>query len=60
VVIVLAFSYVLGGANLLRVNVDSIYKRQPGWIYRLVLVVSMIATVVIGASRGTGLSSIPA
>ena len=33
VIIVLAFSYILGGANLLKVNFDVIYKRQSGWLF---------------------------
>jgi hypothetical protein len=54
VIIVLAFSYFLGGANLLRVNFDIIYKRQPGWAYKIVLIAAMLATVIIGASEGPG------
>src|SRR6266540_1810831 len=53
-VILVAFGYVLGGANALRVNFDGIYKRQPGWIYKIVLVVSLLVTVVIGAVEGEG------
>jgi hypothetical protein len=54
VIIVLAFSYFLGGANLLKINFDAIYKRQPGWIYRIVLVLAMLATVIIGMAEGPG------
>ena len=53
-VIMVAFGYVLGGANVLRVNFDGIYKRQPGWIYKVVLVVALLATVTIGAVEGRG------
>ena len=53
-VIVVAFGYVLGGANVLRVNFDGIYKQKPGWIYKIVLVVALIATVVVGAVEGPG------
>ena len=53
-VILVAFGYVLGGANVLRVNIDGITKRQPGWPYKLVLVVSLVATLVIGAIEGEG------
>src|SRR2546427_4006607 len=51
-VILVAFGYVLGGANALRVNFDAIYKRSPGWPYKIVLVVSLITTVVVGAIEG--------
>jgi hypothetical protein len=53
-VILVAFGYVLGGANVLRVNIDGITKRQAGWPYKLVLVISLLATVVIGAIEGEG------
>ena len=54
VIIVLAFSYFLGGANLLRVNFDAIYRREPGWPYKLVLIAALVATVAIGFAEGPG------
>ncbi len=51
-VIVVAFGYVLGGANALRVNLDGIARRQPDWQYKLVLVVSLAGTVVVGLAEG--------
>ena len=54
VIIVLAFSYILGGANLLRVNFDVIYKRQPNWVFKIVLVAGLLATIVIGLVEGRG------
>jgi len=53
-VILVAFGYVLGGANALRVNFDAISKRAPGWPYKIVLVVSLIATVLVGLIEGPG------
>jgi hypothetical protein len=53
-VILVAFGYVLGGANALRVNSDAIYKRSAGWQYKAVLVVALLATVIIGAIEGPG------
>jgi hypothetical protein len=53
-VILVAFGYVLGGANALRVNFDAIYKRAPGWQYKIVLVVSLLATLIVGAIEGRG------
>jgi len=53
-VIVVAFGYVLGGTNVLRVNFDGIYKRAPGWPYKIVLVVSLLAMVTVGAIEGRG------
>ena len=51
-IIVVACGYVLGGANVLRVNLDSISKREAGWGYKVVLVVSLIVTIVIGIIDG--------
>jgi len=51
-VIVVAFGYVLGGANALRVNLAGIAPRQPDWIYKIVLVAALLATVVIGLFEG--------
>lgn len=51
-IIVVAFGYVLGGANVLRVNLDGVAKRQRDWPYKIVLLVALIATVAIGAVEG--------
>ncbi|HKQ56510.1 MAG TPA: hypothetical protein VJY35_01465 [Candidatus Eisenbacteria bacterium] len=53
-VILVAFGYVLGGANALRVNFDAIYKRSPGWPYKIVLVAALLITVIVGAIEGPG------
>jgi hypothetical protein len=53
-VIIVAFGYVLGGAHLLRANLDAIAKRTEGWPYKVVLVGAMLVTVVIGALEGPG------
>ncbi len=51
-VIVVAFGYVLGGANVLQVNFDGIYKRQTDWPYKIVLVVSLLVTLFFGIKEG--------
>jgi len=51
-VVLVAFGYVLGGANALRINLEAISRRIPGWPYKLLLVVVLIATVVIGIVDG--------
>lgn len=53
-IIVVAFGYLLGGANVLRINLVAIAKRQEGWPYKLVLVGSLAATVVVGLVEGPG------
>jgi hypothetical protein len=39
---------VLGGANVFRVNLDAIFRKQRDWPYKLVLVVSMTGMLVFG------------
>jgi uncharacterized membrane protein YhaH (DUF805 family) len=51
-IIVVAFGIVLGGANLLRVNLEGVARRQPGWPYKLVLVVGLVVTVALGLIEG--------
>jgi hypothetical protein len=51
-IIVVACGYVLGGANVLRVNLDAISKREAGWGYKIVLVVSLVVTIAIGIIDG--------
>jgi hypothetical protein len=51
-IIVVAFGYVLGGTNVLKLNADAIYKRAPGWAYKIVLVAALLATLIIGLSEG--------
>lgn len=53
-IILVAFGYVLGGLNLLRVNFDGIYKRTPGWPYRVVLIAGLVITVTMGLLEGRG------
>lgn len=52
-VIVVAFGYVLGGANVLRVNLDGISRRQQDWPYKIVLVVALLATMFFGFKEGS-------
>jgi hypothetical protein len=47
-VIVVAFGYVLGGANVLTVNLDGILRRQRDWPYKLVLLGGLLFTLVFG------------
>ncbi|MGH7730830.1 MAG: hypothetical protein ACRENJ_06200 [Candidatus Eiseniibacteriota bacterium] len=51
-VILVAFGYVLGGANALRVNFDAVYKRTPGWQYKIVLIAALVTTLVVGLIDG--------
>jgi uncharacterized protein YneF (UPF0154 family) len=48
VIIVVAFTYVLGMANLLRINTEQIFRKSKDWVYKLALVLSLLATMVVG------------
>jgi hypothetical protein len=47
-IIVIAFSYVLGSANILRINGEIVYRRGPDWPYKLALVISFLLMSVTG------------
>ena len=47
-VIVVAFGYVLGGANVLRVNLEGISRGGPDRLYKIVLVAAMLVTMAVG------------
>ena len=51
-IVLVACGYVLGGANVLRVNLASVSKREPDWPFKVLLVVSLVATVIVGALDG--------
>ena len=51
-VLLVAIGAVLGGANLVRVHLPAIARRETGWPYKAVLVVALLATVMIGAVDG--------
>ena len=47
-VIVVAFGYLLGGANVLRNSLEAISRRDRDWPFKLTLVVGMVVTMVFG------------
>jgi len=47
-IVVVASGYLLGGVNVLTVNGAGLLKRQADWPYKIVLLVSMAAMIVIG------------
>ncbi len=50
--ILVGLTYVLGVANLLRVNLRSASQRQTDWPYKLILVASLLVMMGIGFSEG--------
>jgi hypothetical protein len=51
-IIVLSFAYVLGISNILRVNGTKIIRREKDWLYKLVMVIALLATLGIGIFQG--------
>jgi len=51
-IIVISFSYVLGSANILRINGELVYRRGSGWPYKLVLVAAFFLMVIPGLLFG--------
>jgi len=47
-IIVIAFAYVLGLSNLVRVNFHVIQKKQRDWPYKVILVLSVFFTLAVG------------
>ena len=53
VIIVVAFTYVLGMANLLRINMEQIQRRAQDWPYKVALVAGLLITMIVGFLDGT-------
>jgi hypothetical protein len=52
-IVIVASGYVLGAANVFRVNGVAAIKRQRDWAYKWVLLVAMVVMMGIGFSEGT-------
>jgi len=52
VIVVIAFTYVLGVANMVQTNAVHIRRRSPDWPYKIVLLVGLVATMAVGFSEG--------
>ena len=53
VIIVVAFTYVLGMANVMHINVRQISRRETDWPYKAALVAGVLVTMAVGFSEGT-------
>ncbi len=51
-VIVVAFAYVLGTANLVRVHMDQIQHKSLDWPYKIITLVALVVTTIIGFVGG--------
>ncbi len=46
--ILAAFAFILGGGNLLKMNLKKVSDRAPGWGYAAVLLISFLAMLIVG------------
>ena len=53
VIVIVGATYVLGVANLLRINLGQVAARARDWPFKLVLLVGMIAMMAIGFVEGS-------
>ncbi len=53
-IIVLAFSYVLGVANVLRINLEKVYRKERDWGFKLLTCICLIGMMVVGLVEGIG------
>ncbi|MFQ6002185.1 MAG: hypothetical protein ACE5KJ_00380 [Candidatus Zixiibacteriota bacterium] len=53
-IIVIAFAYVLGIANIVRINFHAIQRKQRDWPYKIVLVLGVFFMITVGISGGIG------
>ena len=51
-IIVIAFAYVLGIANIVRVNYHVIQRKERDWPYKIILVVSLFFMLAVGVFGG--------
>jgi hypothetical protein len=49
--IIASFAFFLGGGNLVRIHLETVGKRKPGWGYSGITLVSFFVTLFIGFSK---------
>jgi hypothetical protein len=52
VIVIVGATYVLGVANLLRINVRQVGQRAPNWPFKIVLLAGLLGMMAIGFSEG--------
>ncbi len=53
VIVIVGATYVLGVANLLRVNLRQVSQQARDWPFKVVLLIGIAATTIVGFSEGT-------
>jgi len=51
-IIVISFAYVLGVANIARINTGVIKRREKDWVFKLVLLFGLLLMVILGIGWG--------
>jgi uncharacterized membrane protein len=51
-IIITAFAYVLGVANIARISLGTVRKRSKDWEYKAVLLAALIVMIFLGIGRG--------
>jgi hypothetical protein len=49
--IISVFAFFLGGGNLLRIHLEKVSRRGPGWGYSVVTLVAFVVTLALGFSK---------
>jgi hypothetical protein len=57
-IVVVGCTYVLGVANLLRINVRQAQRMEGDWIYKIVLILGLLITMAVGFSEGNYYSDV--
>lgn len=52
VIVIVGATYVLGVANVLRINVQQVSQRSQDWPFKIVLLVGLFVTMIIGFAEG--------
>lgn len=53
VIVIVGATYVLGVANVLRVNVQQVSQRSQDWPFKIVLLLGLFATMIVGFAEGS-------
>ena len=59
-IVVVGCTYVLGVANLLRINSRQVSRRERDWPFKLVLIAGLLVTMAVGFSEGTHYTDVDA
>jgi hypothetical protein len=46
--IIAAVAFILGGGNLLRIHLEKLYRRRPGWWYSIITLAGFFFTLIVG------------